>query len=80
MELSAGLAGPDRHACVWRLLKDPEVPEQPPQQHKDKDRRNATAAQLLRPVTGGEPAQNLAHRGGTFADVGTENPGFVRVL
>ncbi len=45
-----------RPAGTARLLEDPEVPEQVPQQEENKDGREAAATELLRAIPGGQAA------------------------
>src|SRR5690349_12478495 len=57
-----------RRSGTRRLLEDPEVPEQPPEDEKDQDGAEAAAAQLLGAVARGHAAQELAH--GILATMG----------
>jgi hypothetical protein len=49
--------------CRWRLLLEhPEVPEKPPKNEKNQYRAEAATAELLCTISGGDAAQEFAHR------------------
>src|SRR5947209_20595038 len=70
LHASAGTRRPSPHSVRRRvrrrvrrgLLEDAEVAEEPPQQNEDQHGAEAATAKLLRAVSGGDAAQQFAHR------------------